>query len=210
MVARQSEFGRAVSRLIGWLAVPRRITLPLLLSIGVGASQFIWWYVDSVKILAWLSGLATPFCMMCATVVWSLRDRIDGTIDADLLTSEQYRKLVELTNKHRAKSTALAARTALAALVSAMPAVSNQLIGPVWQSMVLAAGGAVSYSIYAYLIANSWDHEIRAKKNKDRYESKKQRENEELASMLRLPVKVGTQFDIDEGPDLLGPSQAHH
>lgn len=209
MAARQGPVGRCVSQLIAWLAVPREITLPLLSLLGAGGGQLLWHYVDSVKILAWASGMATPFCMMCATAVWTMRDRFDEGFDADDMSAQAYQRLVELITTHRVRSTFWASLTGLMALLSAVPAISNQLIGPIWHWMVLACGGAVAFAVYAYLLANYWDLQIRTFRNKQHLERKRQREMQDLLASIestRVPPP-GTGWS--DGPDLT-VSPRHH
>ncbi len=88
MASKQSYIGRIVSQVATWLAVPRVVTLPILVLAGLGGGQLLWLYIDSVKVLAWASGMATPFCMMCATVVWAMRDRLDEAFDTEQMTSQ--------------------------------------------------------------------------------------------------------------------------
>lgn len=210
MASQQSYIGRTLSQVATWLAVPRAVTLPLLVVMGLGVGQLLWVYVDSVKILSWASGMATPFCMMCATVVWAMRDRLDDAFETDQMSSQEYQKLVNLVLKHRLQSTYWAAVTGLMALASSIPAVSNQLIGPVWHWMVLCTGGAVSIAIHAYLLANYWDHQVRTFRNKQRIESKQRAERKELLDQLNRarPIQGGNGW-VD-GPSLMDPSGIHH
>ncbi len=189
MAARQGSIARRASQLINWLAVPSPVTLPVLLGVGVGLGHLLWLYVDSVKILAWISGVATPFCMMCTAAVWAMRDQIDGTLDVDGMTAREYQQLLDLNATQRFRSMLLAALTAMMALVASFPAISNQLVGPIWQWTVLAGGGAVSFSVYAYLIANYWEQQIRAYRSKRLLESKRAKEQQELADRLKSTVR---------------------
>lgn len=210
MASEQSYIGRTVSQVATWLAVPRAVTLPLLMVMGLGCGQLLWQYVDSVKILSWASGMATPFCMMCATVVWAMRDRLDDAFETDQMSSQEYQRLVDLVLQHRLRSTHWAAVTGFMALTSSAPAISNQLIGPIWHWMVLSTGCAVSISIYAYLLANYWDHQLRSYRNKQRIENKKRAERKDLLDQLNQtrPTQGGTGWV--NGPDLMAPSDIHH
>lgn len=210
MASKQSYIGRIVSQLVGWLAVPREITLPILVLIGLGASQLLWHLVDSVKVLSWVSGMATPFCMMCATVVWAMRDRLDDAFDTDQMTAQEYQRLVELVLQHRSRSTYWAAITGLMTLVSSIPAVSNQLIGPVWHWMVLGTGVSVSGAIYAYLLANFWEQQIRAQRTKKKLESKRANEKKELLLGLASSNPVNGGMGWVNGPELTDPVSLHH
>ena len=210
MASKQSFIGRIVNRVATWLAVPRAVTLPILVVIGAAVGQLLWRYVDSVKILSWASGMAAPFCMMCATVVWAMRDRLDEAFDVDQMTSLEYQRMVDMVQSHRLRSTFWAALTGLMALISSVPAVSNQLIGPIWHWMVLCTGGAVALSIYAYLLANYWDHQVRAFKNKQRFDRKRSAERKVLLEGLVPTQSLKHGPGWVDGPDLEAPSVAHH
>lgn len=210
MAFKQSYIGRIVSQVATWLAVPRVVTLPILVLAGLGGGQLLWLYVDSVKVLAWASGMATPFCMMCATVVWAMRDRLDEAFDTEQMTSQEYQRLVDLVLMHRSRSTQWSAATGLMALISSMPAVSNQLIGPVWHWMVLSTGAAVAISVHAYLLANYWDHQVRAFRNKQRLDHKKSVERRALLESLSLGKTQKSSVGWTDGPDLEAPSAVHH
>lgn len=189
MVTTEGFGARAVSRLIGWLAVPRVVTFPVLLLLGLGFAQLAWLFIDSVKILAWASGMASPFCMLCATAVWAMRDRIDDAVDTELMSSDEYQQFDQLVTKHRARSTSWAAVTAVMALVASMPAVSNQLVGPIWHWMVLSSGAAVGCAVYAYLLANFWEIQIRAHKGRQKLARKQQSERERLMQEMLAGAK---------------------
>lgn len=210
MAAEQSNVGRTVSQLISWLAVPRVITLPILVCLGVALAQLVWCYVDSVKIHAWLSGLAAPFCIMCATTVWGMREKLDELIDTDLLDGNAFERYVELTNSHRNKSTFWASLSALMGLIASGPALSNQFIGPVWQWMVLPAGGAVFVAIYAYLLANYWELQMRAFKNDQKRAIRKQTLAQEASAIMNVhePLPMGRGWS--DGPSLGEASNDNH
>lgn len=210
MASKQSYIGRIVSQVATWLAVPRVVTLPILVLAGLGGGQLLWLYVDSVKVLAWASGMATPFCMMCATVVWAMRDRLDEAFDTDQMTSQEYQRLVDLVLMHRSRSTQWAAVTGLMALISSIPAVSNQLIGPVWHWMALSTGAAVAISIHAYLLANYWDHQVRAFRNKQRLDHKKNAERRVLLESLSIGKAPKSGVGWVDGPNLDASSGVHH
>jgi len=195
---------------VGWLAVPREITLPILVLMGLGAGQLLWHFVDNVKVLSWVSGMSAPFCTMCATVVWAMRDRLDDAFDTDQMTAQEYQLLVDLVLQHRSRSTYWAAITGLMALVSSVPAVSNQLIGPVWQWMVIGTGVSVSGAIYAYLLANFWEQQIRAQRTKKKLESKRANEKNELLLGLASSNPVGGGIGWVDGPELTDPVRLHH
>ena len=210
MVATEGFGARAVSRLIGWLAVPRVVTFPILLALGLGLAQLAWQFIDSVKILAWVSGMVSPFCMLCATAVWAMRDRIDDAADTELMSSSEYRQFEVLVSKHRTRSTSWAAATAVMALLASGPAVSNQLIGPVWHGMVLLSGAAVGCAIYAYLLANYWETQIRSYKSQQRLAEKKRREREQLLDEIRAGAGTLRGSGWIDGPPLNPPTRHQH
>lgn len=210
MVATEGFGARAVSRLIGWLAVPRVVTFPILLALGLGLAQLAWQFIDSVKILAWVSGMVSPFCMLCATAVWAMRDRIDDAADTELMSSSEYRQFEVLVSKHRTRSTSWAAATAVMALLASGPAVSNQLIGPVWHGMVLLSGAAVGCAIYAYLLANYWETQIRSYKSQQRLAEKKRREREQLLDEIRAGTGTLSVSGWIDGPPLNQPTRHQH
>lgn len=212
MVAKQNQGAGSLASLAAWLAVPRGLTLFVLLALGAAIAQLLWLRIDSVKVLAWLSGMASPFCMLCAAAVWAMRDKADLAFLNDALSAEQYKNASRLERRLRGHSTMLAAFTSLAALFAAMPAVSNQLIGPIWQPMVLVGGAGVGFAIYAYLIANYWDHQLRAHRSQETYKRKRL---DELAKLVEDGEREATSEPgrllpswID-GPPLRGPSQEH-
>lgn len=187
MAARKDQDGGAVGQLVRWLAVPRLITLPVLLLLGAIVGWVLWQCVDSVKMLAWLSGLASPFCTMCATVIWAMRDKLDDAIDTEDMSATVYEKFDAISNAHRNRSTFMASIVALMSLVAAIPAISNQLIGPVWEASVIAASMAVATSIYGYQLANYWDMQIRRYKSQEVLKAKKlAAQNAALAEAAQL------------------------
>ncbi len=210
MVATEGVGARAVSRLIGWLAVPRVVTFPVLVTLGLGLGQAAWHFVDSVKILAWVSGMVSPFCMLCATAVWAMRDRLDDAVDIELMSSGEYQQFEALAAKHRARSTAWAAATAVLALVASMPAVSNQLVGPIWHWMVLSCGAAAGSAVYAYLLANFWEIQIRAYKARQKLALKQRAERERLMQEILASANSPSSSGWRKGPPLDQPKRVDH
>lgn len=210
MATEQSYVGRVVSQLINWLAVPRAASWPVLLLVGTGGGHLLWTLVDSVKILAWVSGMATPFCMMCATAVWAMRDRIEDAFDVDQMTAREYKNAVELETMHRGRSTFWAFISAMMALMSSMPAVSSQLIGPVWHWMLLVLGSAIGTSVYAYQLSAHWEKQIRAYKSKQRMQNKTQQEKRDLLVALRSTTGKSIGPGWVDGPDLKVSPGIHH
>ena len=212
MAARKNQSGGLVDRLVSWLAVPRLITLPVLLVLGAAAGYFLWKYVDSVKILAWLSGLASPFCTMCATVIWAMRDKLEDAVDTDEMSADTFEKFDGLVESHRNRSTFVATAVALMSLLAAVPAISSQLLSFIWETSVIVACMAVAFSIYGYQLANYWDLQIRRFKSKQVLEAKrKTAQNAELEEerMLAVPSKqvadLGRGWSV--GPTLNDPNK---
>lgn len=210
MAATEGFGARAVSRLIGWLAVPRVVTFPILIALGLGFAQLAWQFIDSVKILAWVSGMASPFCMICATAVWAMRDRIDDVVDTELMSAIEYQQFERLVSAHRTRSTTWAATTAMMALLASAPAVSSQLAGPIWHWMVLACGAAVGSAVYSYLLASYWETQIRAYKNRQKLADKQRRERELLMEEMRAGSGSLSGSGWVQGPTLNPPTRHHH
>ena len=210
MAATESFGARTVGRLVGWLAVPRVVTFPILISLGLGLAQLAWHFIDSVKILAWASGMISPFCMLCATAVWAMRDRIDDAVDIELMSSNEYRQFESLVRKHRNRSTFWAAVTAVMALLASGPTLSNQLIGPIWHGMVLVSGASIGCAIYAYLLANYWETQIRGYKSQQRLAEKQRREREQLLADMRAGQGTLRGSGWAEGPPMNPPTRHQH
>lgn len=209
MAARESFVGRTADQLIAWLAVPRVATFPILLASGLGIGELAWRFVDSVKILAWASGMAAPFCMICATSVWAMRDRLDDAIDTDQMSSSEYARFDQLTTKHRMRSTLWSGVAALMALVAAAPAISNQLAGPIWHWTVLGTGAAVAGSIYTYQLASYWEAQIRAYRTTQKLSAMKQREKQNLLNEIGAGAGSLKNRGWVEGPPLTSISKHH-
>ncbi|MFC4788623.1 MULTISPECIES: hypothetical protein [Giesbergeria] len=175
---------RDIYLLIDWLAVPRKITLPTLIAIGLTIGQLLWIYIDSSKIFSWLSGLSSPFCMMCATVVWAMREKLDDTIDQDSMSASEYKSFVKLNNEHRNRSTQWAIFTGAMALISSFPAIADQLIGSVWHWMVLASCTAVASTIYPYLLAAYWERQAKNYVSQKKLEAKIKTEKRTLELLI--------------------------
>lgn len=212
MAASKNRSGGVVSRLVSWLAVPRPITLPVLWIVGALVGWAFWSFVDSVKILAWLSGLASPFCTMCATVIWAMRDKLEDAVETEEMSAETYERFDGMNESHRNRSTAMASFVALMSLVAAAPAISFQLMGPIWEGTVIAAGMAVTTSIFGYQTANYWDLQIRRYKSQQVLQAKRQAAQEALLEEARQLASTSTQVSNlgmgwHEGPSLRDPKK---
>ncbi len=204
MAAEQGEHGRTMSKVFAWLAVPRPITLLIMLAICGGCGQLLWLYVDDIKVMAWLSGMAAPFCVACATTVWVMRNKLDESLDVSSMNSQQYQKLMALSKQQRSRSIKLSACTMIAASVASSPAVSEQLAGFVYQWSVILAFCAVGFSVYAYMFAEQWDRQIQEKKRNDLLAFKKRQEMDELSQSLESPATGihDKNTGWSEGPEL--------
>jgi len=209
MAATEGVSAGTISRMIGWLAVPRVVTFPLLIVIGTGLGELAWRLIDSVKILAWMSGMVSPFCMMCATAVWVMRDRIDDIVDTEQMSSSEYQQFEHLVLVHHTRSTYWAASTAMMALVASAPAVSSQLTGAIWQWMVLGCGAAAGGAIYAYLLARQWETQIRAYRSQKKLSTKQQRERQKLLGKIAAGTDSLSGTGWIEGPPLDPPARHH-
>lgn len=210
MAAEQSNSGRSVDGLVAALLVPRVATWPVLLALGALAGQLLWLYCDSVKILAWVAGMAAPFCMMCATAVWTMRDRMDDTLDLDQMSAQEFRAFTEFSNKQRAMSTRWAGVAAMAALFASAPAVSKELADAVWHWMVIGCGMSVGSAVYSYLLSDYWDKQIRAYRNKQKLEVKRREELKSLQSEIAGEKTKDIGRGWTEGPGLITPTVPHH
>jgi hypothetical protein len=149
----------------GWLT-PRPITHLLLLLLGAALSWAAWKWLDA-HLLAYISGLALPLCMMSATAIWGLRDKADETLDGDHLDANAYRTARKAASRLRLRSMRRATIAALCGLAAAGPSFSLQITEGVWEWMVYLAGPAVAESIYSYMLALSWDEQLRAWRERD-------------------------------------------
>ena len=152
---------RGSAGLIDALAVPRpatRVGLWLLLGL---VAQAAWVLLDS-KLLAYLSGLAGPLALMCATVIWSLRDKADSSLDGEFTDASTFKRQRLAARVLRQRFTRRAAWVLLAALMAAGPAVASNVAGGMWHWMVLLAGVGLAEAFYGYLLAAHWEEEIRA------------------------------------------------
>lgn len=152
--------GKKIIAIVKILSTPRNITLIFLILAG-SALGFLFWKYLPEKVIAWASGIAAPFCTMCATLVWASREKIDDLLDPQSLTPDEYEKLSSLSNSHRIRSLLWASSTMLFALIASIPAIAFQFDLTINKIMVVFSGAAVGSSIYSYLLANSWDEQAR-------------------------------------------------
>ncbi len=138
--------------------------LRLLLALtGLGLAAAAWQWLD-IKLIAYLSGLAAPFCMLCAGAVWALRDKAEDRLLPDTDDRAAIARAQKVVAGLQQRFLPRAAWTAVAAVLAGGPATSHQLVGTVWQWSVFCAGLAVSEAAYSYLLASSWDRQLRAER----------------------------------------------
>lgn len=152
--------GTKSKSIIDAIVIPRYITLIALVFAGSTFGFFLWEFFPQTSI-AWASGIFAPFCTMCATLVWASREKIDDLIDPQSLSFEECERIVELSHEHRARVFLCAPVTMIYALASAVPGIALQFGMEISMPMAVVAGGAVGAAIYSYLLANSWDEQIR-------------------------------------------------
>jgi len=195
MAAEQSNHRRGISGVVSALLIPRKVTLPALAGMGAVVGQLLWVYIDSVKILAWIAGMATPFCMMCTTAVWTMRDRMDEAVDVDQMSAKEFRAFSAMSSEQRARSTTWAAVAGLATLLASTPAISKELADSVWQWMVIGCGISVGTAVYSYLLADFWEKQIRASRHKQKLDAKLRQE----INALQREISGGSTRDIGPG-----------
>lgn len=183
MASREDRIARH-SGVITWLAVPRKATLIVLILIGIGFARAVWVFFPDPKIISWLSSIAAPFCMICATFAWAMRDRFESVLDVSAMTSSEYAVSSLIETKVRRQSGWLAVRVAVAALITFLPALAAQFLGSIYLWMVLLAGVAVAYSAYAYLVAEYWDLQFRTFRHNETLRYKKDREQNDLLERM--------------------------
>lgn len=190
MATGKIDSGRRESRVSG-LLVPRPLTRIVLLSIGLGSAALAWTFLD-FKLLAYVSGLAMPFCMVCATAAWSMRDKADDVFDGEDLDAQAFKAARKAAAHMRQRGMYRAAWVAIYALIAGSPAISSQLSSTVWQWMVYLSGAAVAESIYAYLLVNSWDEQLRSWKDNQQIQEREQRELQDLVNRVKLSKVDGS------------------
>lgn len=187
------SFGKKIISIIDFLSVPRNITLISLTVIGAVFGFFCWKFLPE-KIIAWASGIATPFCTMCATLVWASREKIDALLDPQALTSSEYEHLTSLSESHRIRSLIWASSAMLFALIASIPAIAFQFDLSINKFMVIASGAAVGSSIYSYLLANSWDAQARRFKAKRVFAAMRRIELEELSNDVSKSAELDDEL----------------
>lgn len=171
------------------LIVPRPITQIFLVLACGGIAHVLWLWLDA-SLLAYLSGISASFCLLCMSAIWGMRDKADSALAGDYLDADQFRKARRIANALRRRSIWRAAIVALCALAASSPVVSLQFAHAVWHWMVLACGAAVGVSTYSFLLANAWEEQLRA--HRDREIESVKRAAERRALMDRIEPTTRT------------------
>ena len=192
-----------------WL-LPRKMTLPLLVALFIVIGQLAWVYAPSLKFLSFGFGLVTPFCMTCAAFVWGMREKSESYLIVEQLSAAQYHQARKVQDGIHFRSMKLAAVTAAAGLVAAVPAFSKEQLGAVWQWMVIAASLSAAVAVYAYLLAYAWDRQLRAHRDHERVDYKTTVERRALIDRIeqsqRRPIAAE---GWTEGPSVEPPATPH-
>lgn len=192
---------RSDTDIVAALLVPRPVTRLALLVVGVVLAQVAWWILGK-SLLGYVAGIAGPFCVLCATAVWGMRDKADDTLGGSVTSPEQFQRERRAARAVRARSTARAAWAALCGLLAASPAVSLQMTGDIWHWMVLAAGAGTAEAAYSYLIAMSWEDQLIALKDEKRLEELRTAERQRLVAQMEASKVIYsnvTKWDAGQG-----------
>ena len=128
---------------------------------GVALGWVAWAYLPAA-LIAYVSGVAGSLCLLVAAAVWGMRDKADLAFESSHLSTEELRTAMAAARRVRRRSMKLSAWAALMAVIASSSATSLQLAGSVWLFMPLLGGAAVGESLYCYLIANAWETQLRA------------------------------------------------
>jgi hypothetical protein len=165
------------------IAQPRRITHALLL-VGGATAGWVAFARLPIGLMAWASGLAGPFCLLCATAVWSLRDKADAALAADQLVARDYRLQRNAAHRLRSRFLSRSVWLALCAIAAAGPALASQLAHAVWQWMTVAAGAATGEAAYGFLLAHAWNEQLRLARDADEARARATKEHTALVHAL--------------------------
>lgn len=158
MAATEGGIGRREG-FVDALLTPRRVTHFILIALGVAMSELAWVYL-TLDLSVYVSGIAAPFCMLCATAIWSMRDKVESAMDPEYMDAGEFRETRATHRKIRARSMKHAAITVVCALAAAGPAISHQLLGYIYHWMLLMAGAGTAQAAFGYLLANSWETQL--------------------------------------------------
>lgn len=210
MVAGKAEI-RGHRSLLEQLAIPRPITRIGLAFAGTGCAQLAWVFLTA-PLIAYLSGVAASFCLLCAGAIWSMRDKADMVLEGDHLRAREFKMARQSAGVLRRRSTWRAALVAICALAAASPAVAQQLAGAMWHWMVLVGGIGVGEAAYGFLLANAWEDALRSHRDSMLQQAK---ENDERTALIaRLEAGSHTSAESSAGwkepSGTLRPTGRHH
>ncbi|MCR5865212.1 hypothetical protein [Aquincola sp. J276] len=128
-----------------------------------------------------------------------MRDKTDGILEADYLDAKQYAQRSAAASRLRRRFLWRAAVLVLGALVCISPAVTYQMLPTkvVWEWMVIAGGVAVGEAAYTFLLANQWDEQLRATRQRDVMVAKAR--EEKLAAIAALSSVTVSRDDSFPG-----------
>ena len=169
---------------------PRKATHLVLLLACVLAAQLAWVTLP-MALLSYLSGLASPFCMLCAGAVWAMRDKADVALGGEHLPSADFLRVRQVASAVGMRAQRRSTLVALCGLAAASPAISTQLTGAVWQWMVIVGGLGVGEAAYSYLVSMAWEAELRAHRDSQTAAAKALQERVDLISRVQRGMSAG-------------------
>lgn len=211
MAAGQAEI-RGCRSFLEQLATPRPITRIGLAVAGFACAHLAWIFLPP-QLIAYLSGVAASFCLLCAGAIWSMRDKADMVLEGDHLRAIEFKNARNSARLLRRRSTWRAALIAGCALAAASPAVAHQLAGAMWHWMTLVGGVGVGEAAYGFLLANAWEDELRNHRDGLLQRAKESDERKALIERLKesLPVHSSAlQAGWTEPVGVLKPPSQHH
>jgi hypothetical protein len=165
------------------LIVPRPISrLVLLLSFGLLAEALF--RLLTKEALGYISSVAGALCLMCATAVWSMRDKLDDKINGEHSSAKEFQDLRRLSAKLRRQAMGRSVRVAICAILAASPTLSFTVTKEIWHWMVLLAGVATAEAIYGYMVANLWEEQLIAYRDRLVLASKRAGERSALLAKM--------------------------
>lgn len=182
MVTRQGEI-RGSRELVDLILVPRPVTRLFLLASLIGIGELAWQLLD-YKLLSYLSGVLGPFCLLCATAIWSMRDKVDMVLEGEHLDATAFMAARSQARNLRNRSMRRATWVAVCALAAGSAAISANTASVVWHWMIVLAGAGTAESIYGYMIADTWESQLRAQRDKLTLEQKLRNERDGLVDKI--------------------------
>lgn len=165
------------------LIVPRPISrLVLLICFGLLAEALF--RLLTKEALGYISSVAGALCLMCATAVWSMRDKLDDKINGEHSSAKEFQDLRRLSAKLRRQAMSRSVRVAICAILAASPTLSFTVTKEIWHWMVLLAGVATAEAIYGYMVANLWEEQLIAYRDRLVLASKRAGERSALLAKM--------------------------